>query len=128
MKRLYVCRAEPWIYDLAPSAPATKIGVSANPFRRKWGLRRKGCDNPRLIWQSEPTEHAFMIEAFAKRRLAKRCVAGTEWFDVKPETAIRLLRTAISEAEAAKRARIPGRTMRRRFGPRGTPSFGRVEK
>jgi hypothetical protein len=147
MMRLYVCHAAPTWYAREPGTPAVKIGISKEPKRRKWGLRRKGCEHPKLVWQSTEIERAraFAIENALKKRLAARCVQGTEWFDLRPDLAVRIVQDAIreyrtpqqwkeakrhwfdkaiSEAEAAKRAGIPGRTMRRKWGPRGTEPFG----
>lgn len=104
MRRVYVCHAESRWYSPAKSAPATKIGVSARPERRKWGLRRKGCEHPTLIWMSDPMPHAHAFEAVLKYRFARRAVQGTEWFALKPETVIRAARKLLRDFDP-KRAR-----------------------
>jgi hypothetical protein len=118
--RLYVCHAAPPWYSPCPGAEAVKIGVSADPFRRKWSLRRAGCQSPKLIWQSDdmPDREAYTLETAIKRSLARRCVGGTEWFDIKPDVAVRFVRLAL-------RAGIGRRTLHRHFGPRETPAFGK---
>lgn len=144
MMRLYVCHAPALWFRPDGGREAVKIGVSANPFRRKWGLRLDGCDRPLLLWQSPPfpPSDAFRIEAELKRRFVRRCVSGTEWFSIKPETAIRAARAIIStpdrleaaravwfdhnisSADAAERTGIATRTLHRHFGKRGSPAFG----
>jgi hypothetical protein len=120
MMRLYVCHAAPPWYAPADGAEAVKIGVSANPARRKWSLKRAGCEKPKLIWQSPemPASEAYLIEAAIKRKLAHRCVGGTEWFNIRPDAAVRVC------AKAA-RTGIAVRTLYRAFGAKGTPIFGR---
>ena len=102
--RLYVCHAAPAWFRPRDGAEAVKIGVSTNPFRRKWGLRRDGGESPSLVWQSTeiPRRDAYAIEAALKRRLADRCVGGTEWFSVKPATAIRVCKDEIKRHAAHK--------------------------
>lgn len=129
MKCLYVCHAAPPWFRPQAGAEAVKVGVSKNPFRRKWGVRRPGCDFPTLVWESQPLEAAYQIETMVKRRLAHRCVGGTEWFDVKPATAIRHIQRAIRDyAACVAKSEVSGigvRTIYRRLGPKNTPSFGR---
>lgn len=80
-------------------------------------------DGLRLVRAIKAAERALVL---AKARAARRPTRATpqEWKEAKRHW----LDATISEVEAAKRAGIPGRTMRRRFGPRGTPSFGRTPK
>lgn len=95
MKRLYVCHATPDPWRRTDAKPSVKLGVSVNPARRKWGLRRPGCDSPKLVWQSAMLPDAYKIEFAIKRRLAHRCVAETEWFDLAPSTVIKVAREEI---------------------------------
>jgi hypothetical protein len=93
MMRLYVMHAKPsWLQPDA-GTPAAKVGISRDPFRRKWGVRRKGCDSPKLIWQSGqmPRSRALQSEAAIKRRLAQYS-AGGEWFFLEPRTLVRYIK------------------------------------
>lgn len=149
--RLYVCHAEAAWFARERGTAAVKIGVSREPKRRKWGLRRPGCESPKLIWQSAEMDRAraFAIENVVKKRLADRCVGGAEWFDLAPDRAVRIVRDAIREyytpqqwkeakalwqdetltaEEAAARAKMGMRSLYRRFGPKGSPAFGRKGK
>jgi len=121
--RLYVCHASPPWYAPCDGAEAVKIGVSADPFKRKWSLRRAGCESPKLLWESEdlPDRDAYEIETAIKRSLSRRCVGGREWFAIKPDVAVRFARMAV-------RTGIARRTLHRHFGPRETPAFGGKRK
>lgn len=143
--RLYVCHAVPEFWEREATA-AVKIGVSKEPKRRKWGLRRQGCASPKLIWQSAEMDRAraFAIENVLRKKLAQRCVSGAEWFDLPPDRAVRIVRDAIREyaapqqwkeakalwsdlevtvAEASARSGIGQRHLYRLLGPKGTAPF-----
>jgi hypothetical protein len=102
--RVYVCYAPPLLWAPPGTRPVVKIGVSINPQRRKWNLRWPNCSHPQVMWQSRdlPYNDALASERLLKRRFAKVCVGGFEWFRLAPNDAIQAAREVVRHVSRIK--------------------------
>lgn len=72
-----------------------KVGISENPVARMGMIRAS------LLWASEPYDAAAAVEFAVCRAMRRRVVPGKrEWFTVRPEVALRMVRREMSYQRA----------------------------
>lgn len=77
-----------------------KVGIAVNPTRR---IRQQRAV---MFWCSEPHEGAAWFEYAACQAMRRRVVPGKrEWFTVRPEVALRVIRRVMGQSRAYQRAR-----------------------